>query len=419
MLSYNPNQSIIIYFESLMEKIRVILEGIKSRDWMPDIKVITGISSDPEVVIDGRKVLLMCSGNYLGLANDPRVKRAVVEGIEKYGLHPAGSRLVSGTQDIHLKVEKVVAQFKKQEDAMIFTTGTLANLGTIPALVDSPLMSVSDYLKSRFLPEKSFIFSDKLNHATIIDGCRISKAHVAVYQHADMKDLEAKIKNTGKGRKLIVSDGVFSMDGDSAPLAQLVSIAREYNALLMIDDAHGTGVIGENGGGITDYFHLHDGVDIHMGTFSKAFGLLGGFIAGKGELIEYLRIAARTYVFSGAFWGSIVYAIQKSLDIIINEQERRKKLLDNAAYLRNGMKRIGYVTLGSITPIIPIMVWDEIKAKLMSEDLFQRGILCPSIRFPAVEKGKSRIRFAVMATHSQAQLDHVLNVLSELKRKYK
>lgn len=400
-----------------MEKIKETLKEITKSGWAPDIKVIQGASSDPVVVIDGRRILLMSSANYLGLANDRELKDAVKEGIDKFGLHPSSSRLVSGTQNIHLEVEKEIAKFKNQESGMIFTSGTLANIGTIPALMDLPLMSVLSFLRYKFSSNGNYIFSDEYNHATIIDGCRLSKAETVVYKHLDMDDLESKLAEVNrKNRKLIISDGVFSMDGDIVPLPKLIEIAKEYNAMLMIDDAHGTGVIGKHGGGTADYFNIKNGVDIHMGTFSKAFGLLGGFVSGKDELIEYLKITARTYIFGGAFWGSITYAVLKALEIIKNRPELRIKLKEHSDYFRSGLKRLGLDVLGTDTPIVPIMIGDEMKAKELSETLFKRGILVPPITFPAVGKGKSRLRFSIIATLEKKHLDYVLNNLEDIKK---
>jgi len=314
-----------------MKKIIETLNVINKSGWAPDIKVIEGISCDPIVKINKKRILLMCSANYLGYANDERLKKAVIEGINKFGLHPTGSRLISGTQDIHIKVEKAVADFKNQESSMIFTSGTHANLGTIPALMDIPLTSILSFLRYKLSSNGNYIFSDESNHATIIDGCKLSKAEKIIFKHADMDDLESKLTEVNrKNRKLIISDGVFSMDGDIAPLPKLVELAKEYNALLMIDDAHGTGVIGEHGGGTTDYYGIKEGVDVHMGTFSKSFGLLGGFIAGNKELIEYLKLSARTYIFSGAFWGSITFGVLKALELINNEDDRRKRLHEHS-----------------------------------------------------------------------------------------
>jgi len=399
-----------------MKKIYETLDAINKTGWVPNIKVIQGVSSDPEVTIDGKKVLLLCSANYLGLANDREVKNAMIEGIEQYGLHPTGSRLISGTQDIHLKLEKEVADFKKQESAMLFTTGTMANIGTIPALMNLPLVSILSYLKLKFFSNGSHIFSDKLNHATIIDGCKLSKGKTHVYKHIDMGDLEDKLKKVGKNdRKLIVSDGVFSMDGDIAPLPKLIELAKKYDAMLMIDDAHGTGVIGEKGGGISEYFNISEGIDIHMGTFSKSFGLLGGFIAGNKKLIDYLKISARTYIFSGALWGSISFAVLKSFEILKKDKERLNKLKKNSNYFRDGLKRIGYKVIDGDTPIIPIFIGDEIKAIKISEELLNRGILAPSVRYPAVDKGESRIRFSIISTLTREQLDKTLNTLEIIK----
>lgn len=401
-----------------MEEIRKIVRFLHDRDLYPDVKVIEGVSSDPEATIEGRKILIFCSANYLGLANDPILKKEVIEGIRKYGLHPAGARLVSGTLDVHLKLEQATARFKDAEAAIVFPTGVLANLGTIPALMNLPPFIPSTVARTvfrRFLGTNEEIFSDALNHGSLIDGIRLAKAHRSVYRHLDMDDLDRRLTRSRAKRKLIVTDGVFSMDGDIAPLPELVDLARKHGAILMVDDAHGTGILGNRGKGTMEYFGIKEGVDVQMGTYSKALGLLGGFIAGDKDLIDYLRIWARAYVFSGAFWGSIAYGALKAIEIVEKDRERRQKLWANSKYLRKQLDDRGFDLLGSKdTPIIPILIGKDEDAIEVARGLFRKGILAPAIRWPAVPQGAARVRVSVMSTHTREQMDYFVRTIEEV-----
>lgn len=401
-----------------MEDIRKIVRFLHNRDLYPDVKVIEGVSSDPEATIEGRKILIFCSANYLGLANDPILKKSVIEGIRKYGLHPAGARLVSGTLDIHLKLEQATARFKDAEDAIVFPTGVLANLGTIPALMNLPPFIPSTVARTvfrRFLGTNEEIFSDELNHGSLIDGIRLAKAHRSVYRHLDMGDLDRRLTRSRAKRKLIVTDGVFSMDGDIAPLPELIDLAHKHGAILMVDDAHGTGILGNRGKGTMEYFGIKEGVDVQMGTYSKALGLLGGFIAGDKDLIDYLRIWARAYVFSGAFWGSIAYGAVKAIEIVEKDRERRQKLWANSKYLRKQLDDRGFDLLGSKdTPIIPILIGKDEDAIEVARGLFRKGILAPAIRWPAVPQDAARVRVSVMSTHTREQMDYFVRTIEEV-----
>lgn len=404
-----------------MEAIRKTIKFLRDRDLYPDVKVVQGVSSDPEAIIDGRKVLVFCSANYLGLANDKTLKETVIEGVRQYGLHPTGARLVSGTLDVHLQLEQATARFKDAEDSIIFTTGVLANLGTIPALTNLPPFPPSAALQSvfrRLFGSEVEIFSDELNHGSIVDGIRLAKAKRTIYRHSDMEDLKQKLHRSRARRKLIITDGVFSMEGDIAPLPQIIALSQKHGAILMVDDAHGTGILGEKGKGSLEYFGLKEGIDVQMGTYSKALGLLGGFIAGEKALVDYLRIWARTYVFSGALWGAIAYAAIKALDTVQQDKKRRQKLWDNSEYLRGNLKKRGFDTLASKdTPIIPILIGEDEKAIQIARGLLERGILAPAIRWPAVPRGKSRIRVSVMSTHTREQMDYLLDTMGKIAEK--
>lgn len=394
-----------------------ILRKIKKKGLYPDVKTITGVASNPEIFINGKKYINFSSANYLGLANNNEITSAVVDGIKTYGLHPTGARLVSGTLDIHKRLEEETAKFKGSEDCMLFQTGTLANIGVIPAVINLPILSLVSALSK--LTDKAAIFSDELNHASVIDGCRLAKAERIVFKHLDVSDLEKKLKNSRAKRKLIVTDGVFSMDGDIAPLPGIVELSKKYGALLMVDDAHATGVLGENGKGTLEYFGLKGGVDINMGTYSKAFGLVGGFITGTQELIDFLRVSARTYIFSGATFGAIAAGNLKALEIIKKDKKRREKLWENSDYLRKGLKEKGLDTLNSKdTPIIPVLVGEEEKAIAISKALFEKGIFVPEIRWPAVKTGESRIRITVIEPHKKEHLDQMIDIFGKLGEEY-
>lgn len=403
----------------LLNEIKNSLKIIKEKKLYPRIRVVDGISSEPEIIVEGKKVLLFCSGNYLGLANHPDIITAIKEGLDKYGIHPTGSRLVSGTLDIHVKLEKKVAEFKHAEDAMIFTTGTMANIGTIPALMNLPDLSVYAVMKNIFKKKQGVIYSDELNHATIVDGARLARSERIIYKHRDIKDLEKKLKFNGNKRKLIITDGVFSMDGDIAPLPNIITLAKKYDAVVMVDDAHATGVLGKHGKGTMEHFGLTEGVDIHMGTFSKSFGVMGGFIAAQKEVIDYLRIFARTYMFTGGSFGALAMGVLKSFEIVEHDLERREKLWDNTNFFKESLNKLGYNTLESETPIVPVFIGDEHIAMAMADELFDQGVFAPCVRWPSVAKKQSRIRFALMSTHTKEHIEKVLNILSDLGKKYK
>jgi len=405
-----------------MEEIRKAIKFLRDRDLYPDVKVIEGVASDPVATIDGRKILVFCSANYLGLANDPILKNAVIEGIKRYGLHPTGARLVSGTLDAHLKLERATARFKDAEDSVVFTTGVLANIGTVPAITNlppfPPAAAVSSFFRRAFGGEAE-IFSDELNHGSIVDGIRLAKAKRTIYKHSDMEDLERKLRHSRAKRKLVITDGVFSMDGDIALLPQLIALCRQYGALFMVDDAHATGILGATGKGSLEYFGLKDGIDIQMGTYSKALGLLGGFIAGEKALTDYLRIWARTYVFSGAIWGAIAYGALEALEVVQHDTERRRRLHENSVYIRSELQRKGFSTLSSKdTPIIPVHIGREEDAIQVAKDLFAQGILAPAIRWPAVPRGSSRIRLSMMSTHEKKHMDHLVSTMEKVARRY-
>ncbi|MEA3325853.1 MAG: glycine C-acetyltransferase [Chloroflexota bacterium] len=350
------------------------------------------------LVVDGRRVLNFCSNNYLGLANHPRLVHAAQKAMDDYGVGPGAVRTIAGTMDLHLELEKRIAKFKRVEDAITFQSGFAANTGTIPALVG----------------KEDTVFSDALNHASIIDGCRLSGATIARYKHADPASLEAVVKeNGGKYRRgLIVTDGVFSMDGDYPPLDKLTEIAEKHDLTFMVDDAHGEGVLGEGGRGLVDHFNLHGRVDIELGTFSKAFGVMGGFVAGNTRIIQWLRQRGRPFLFSSAVTVPDVAATIAAIDVLEESTELVDKLWANANFFKGELKNLGFDTGKSMTPITPVMLGEAKLAREFSRQLYENDVFAMALGFPTVPKGMARIRVMISAVHSQEDLDKSLSAFA-------
>lgn len=400
----------------IIPDIEKTLSFIKKEALYPDMHIIEGASTDPEILIDGRKVLIFCSNNYLGLATDSRIKEEVINGVKEYGMGSGGSRLISGNTLPQKLLEESIARFKGTEDAISFATGYMANTGVIPALFDLPTLSVRDYFTKKFLSnDKGYIFSDELNHASIVDGVRLAKAERIIYKHCDVDDLRKKLKSKKGGRKLIITDGVFSMDGDIAPLDKIMALAKEFDASVMVDDAHATGILGPNGKGTAEHFDLKDQPEITLGTFTKVFGGVGGFVAGSKELVDYLRVTARTYIFSAPIPPAISLGLIKSLEIISSEENRRAKLWENVAYLKKKLKENNFDTLKSETQIMPIYIGDDQKAIAASRKMLEYGIFAPCVRWPAVAHGQSRLRITLMSTHSKEQIDAFFSALMKTR----
>lgn len=355
------------------------------------------------LMVDDKKVLNLCSNNYLGLANHPYLIQAAQDTLQSHGVGPAAVRTIAGTMDIHLELEKRMAKFKKVEAAINFQSGFVANLGTIQALVT----------------KEDVIFSDELNHASIIDGCRLSGARIIRYAHADAINLEEVIKqNEGTYRRaLIITDGVFSMDGDVAPLDKLCAVANAHDILLMVDDAHGEGVLGDGGRGIVDHFQLHGKVDIELGTFSKAFGVVGGIVAGNATLIDWLRQAGRPFLFSSAVTPADAAACLAAVDLLEKSTELVDQLWENTHYFKKEIKNLGFDIGQSTTPITPVMLGDAVVAQQFSQELFDRGVFATPIWYPTVPKGKARIRVMISAAHSQNDLDQGLQAFKDVGKK--
>ncbi|OIO72593.1 MAG: 8-amino-7-oxononanoate synthase [Elusimicrobia bacterium CG1_02_37_114] len=352
----------------------------------------------PEVIIDGEKKIVCCSNNYLGLSLHPKVKRAAIEAIKKYGTSCTGSRFLSGSLDLHEKVERKFARFIGKESALLFTTGHHSNLGAISTLVG----------------KNELVITDKLDHASIIDGCMLSFGEMLRYRHNNMEDLERVLSKNRDVPKLIVVDGVFSMEGDIANLPEIVKLAKIYNARVMVDDAHSLGVLGRNGRGTAEHFGLSAEVDIIMVTASKSLASIGGFIAGHEEVIHYIKHFARALIFTASLPPAQVAAIDVSLDIIEQEPELRQRLWKNTRKMLSGFKSLGFNTRDSETPIIPITVGDDMKAFQMCQMLFDEGVFASPVVSPAVPEGEALIRTSYMAIHTDKHLDRVLNAFEKV-----
>jgi glycine C-acetyltransferase len=357
---------------------------------------------DPVARFDGREVINLASNNYLGLANHPKLIEAAVNAAKKYGAGSGAVRTISGTMSIHLELERRIALFKNVEACVVFQSGFAANAGTVSAI----------------LTPDDHIISDELNHASIIDGCRLSKAKIHVFAHRDAAAAEAKLEAlaTVPGRKLLITDGVFSMDGDIGPLPQLVEIAERYGAIMMVDDAHSSGVLGRNGRGTIDHFGLHGRVDIQVGTLSKAVGVLGGYVCGSRDFIEYLYHRARPFLFSTSHPPAVAAACLAAFDILEKEPDRIETLWTNTQYFQEALRSHGFSTGQTETPITPIMVGEAKNAHAFSRRLFDEGLLAIGIGYPTVPEGKARIRAMVSAAHTREHLDRAIEVLVRVAR---
>jgi glycine C-acetyltransferase len=358
------------------------------------------------LTVDGQRVLNFCSNNYLGLANHPRLVEAARRALDAYGVGPAAVRSIAGTMELHLELERRLAAFKGVEAAISFQSGFNANLGAIAALVG----------------KEDVIYSDELNHASIIDGSRLSGATIIRYGHADPDDLRRTIEaNRDKGyrRSLIITDGVFSMDGDVAPLDRIYEVARDHDMLLMVDDAHGEGVLGRGGRGIVDHFGLHGKVDIEVGTLSKAFGVVGGVAAGKPVIVDWLRQRARPFLFSSAMTVPDVAACLAAVDLLEESDELVRRLWANAESFKQQIRAMGFDTGSSTTPITPIMLGEAPLAQEFSRELFRAGVFAMSIGFPTVPRGKARLRVMISAAHSPDDLRQGLEAFAAVGKKLK
>ncbi len=381
--------------------IRADMDGLRESNLLITLRTM-GSPADAWMVVDGVRVLNFCTNNYLGLANHPAMKEAAAAAVDRWGVGPAAVRSIAGTQALHVELERRLAAFKGVEDALYVQSGFVANQAAIAPLVG----------------KEDVIFSDRLNHASIIDGARLSSAKIIVYEHCDPADLEAKIQEhlPNYRRGLVITDGVFSMDGDIAPLDKLMAVADRYGVLTMVDDAHGEGVLGRGGRGIVDHFGLHGAFDVEVGTLSKAFGVVGGVIAGKRAIIDYIRQKARPFLFSSAVTPADTAACLAAVDLLEGSEALVAKLWENAAYFRGEMQKLGFDTGKSQTPIVPVMLGDAGLAKQFSRSLFEAGVFAMSIGFPTVPRGLARIRVMNTAAHSRADLDQGLAAFAQVGR---
>ena len=378
------------------------LDGLKQAGLYNRIRTIES-PQGAWLVVDGKRVLNFCSNNYLGLANHPDIVSAAKKAIDRMGVGPAAVRSIAGTMNLHIELEQRLAAFKGVEATITFQSGFTANLATIPALVG----------------KEDVIFSDRLNHASIIDGCRLSGAKIVAYEHNDPASLDEQIKtNLSQYRRgLVVTDGVFSMDGDIAPLPAIYEVTSKYDILLMVDDAHGEGVLGNGGRGIVDHFGLHGKVDVEVGTMSKAFGVMGGVVAGKAVIIDWLRQRGRPFLFSSAVTVPDAAACLAAIDLLEDSTQLVDRLWSNTKYFKAEMKALGFNTGASETPITPVMLGEAPLAQQFSRELFEAGVFAMALGFPTVPQGKARIRAMISAAHSTSDLDQGLQAFKTVGKK--
>jgi len=360
-------------------------------------------SEDTEVFIDGSKKIMIGSNNYLGLTHHPKLLEAAKNALYKYGTGCTGSRFLNGTLDLHIELEEKLANFLNKESALVYSTGFQTNLGVISALVG----------------KDDVIFTDRLDHASIVDACRLSFGETFKFKHNNIEDLERLVKyyNHKKG-KLIVVDGIFSMEGDIANIPEIVKVAKKYDCKLMIDDAHSIGVLGENGRGTAEHFNLNDEVDLIMGTFSKSFGSIGGFIAGSAPVIHFLKHFSRSLIFSASMPPSVVATVLEGIDIIKNEKERRENLWKITHKMLKGLKSLGFDTGESETPVVPVIIGDDIQTFKFWRALFDAGVYANAAISPAVPSGTGRIRTSYIATHTSSQMDFVLSTFEKVGKNF-
>ena len=379
------------------------LESLRNKGLYRSLRCVEG-DQGPTLLIDGREVINFSSNNYLGLANHPALREAAKEAIDRYGCGSGASRLISGNMTLHEELESKIAELKGTEAALVFNSGFQANTGIIPVLVG----------------EGDVILSDALNHASIIDGCRLARAKIVVYGHCDLDELERGLKNSlPNSRKLIVTESLFSMDGDEAPLADIVSLAEQHGAIVMVDEAHATGVYEPNGAGIVAKLGLGERVLVQMGTLGKALGGFGAYVAGSKALRELLINRCRSFIFTTSLPPAVMAMAIAAIDLIEKEPERRQALRNNCQLLRGGLESLGYSLGTSRSQILPLMIGDATQCMKLSEDLLQRGVFAQGIRPPTVPAGTSRLRITLMATHTPAHIDQALEVFKEVAREQK
>jgi glycine C-acetyltransferase len=380
------------------------LEELKAKNQYFHLRVLDG-EQKPVATFDGKEVINLSSNNYLGLTTHPKLRRAAIDATRKYGVGSGAVRTITGTMKIHMELEEQIARFKKVEACVVFQSGFTANAGTVSAI----------------LGKEDLIISDELNHASIIDGCRLSRATIKVFKHKDLADCERVLKETENwpGKKLLITDGVFSMEGDIADLPKLCDLAERFNCIMMVDDAHSLGVLGNRGRGTIDHCGVHGRVDIQVGTLSKAIGAIGGYVCGSKDLIDFLYHRARPFLFSTSHPPSVTATCQAAFELLDSEAGEKliKKLWANTKFFKNKLKKLGFKTGASETPITPILVGDAGKAFEFSRELFAEGVLAMAIGFPTVPEGKARLRTIVTATHKRADLGHAAEIIGRVGSK--
>jgi len=375
-------------------------DAVRATGLYPYFRTI-GSGQDPVVTMDGQRVIMLGSNNYLGLTNHPEVKQAAAEALESYGTGTAGSRFLNGTLDIHVELEEKLAQFMGSEAALTFSTGFAVNLGVISSLIG----------------RKDVVILDNLDHACILDGARLSFGRVLKYPHNDMDSLEERLRSVEDQRsKMIVVDGVFSMEGDLADLPRIVELKKKFNARLMVDDAHGVGVMGEHGRGTMEHFGLEHEADLVMGTFSKSLAAVGGYVVGDSKVIDYIKHNARSLMFSAAPPPASVASVIKAIEIIEREPERRQRLWDHTDYMKHEFSTMGYDTGDSASPVIPLVVGEDMAAFKMTRRLQEEGVFVNPVVSPAVPEGRALMRTSYMATHTRDQLDSALETFRKVGR---
>lgn len=389
-----------------------VLNFLDEAGLYPEFHTISAGVNEPECTVDGKKYLMFCSNNYLSLSEHPDVKKAAKDAIDKYGVGPGGSRVISGNVDVIEKLEAAIADLVGAEDCLTFPTGYMANVAVFKALMDPMFFD---------MPAKTsdgVIFSDEYNHGSIVDGCRLTKARKVVFKHDDLSDLRKKLEENNLPNKLIVTEGVFSLDGEIIDIPKYLELAAEFNAKLMIDDAHGIGVIGKNGGGAADVYGVGSEVDIIMGCMDKAFGGTGGFLCGKKRLIDYLRIASRSSLLSSAIPAGMAGAMLESVNQIKQASKTREEIVQKAEYVTNQLRAKGFrVIARDPIPVVALYVGKETAGIKFAELLWEKGIFSPVIRWPAVPEGESRFRILMMANHTQQHLDRLIDACEFAGRK--
>ncbi len=372
------------------------LNGLREKGLYQRLRVLEG-EQRPLSSFDGTQVINLSSNNYLGLTTHPRLRRAAVEATRRFGVGSGAVRTIAGTMTIHMQLEEKIARFKNTEACVVFQSGFAANAGTVSAI----------------LGKDDLIISDELNHASIIDGCRLSRAAIRVFPHKDVAAAEKLLQEAQShpGRKLLITDGVFSMDGDIAPLPELCALAERYGAIMMVDDAHSSGVLGRNGRGSVDHFGMHGRVHIQVGTLSKAIGVLGGYVCGSRDLIDFLYHRARPFLFSTSHPPAVAASCMAAFDVLEEEPERIDRLWKNTTFLKKGLNKLGFNTGMSETPITPVIVGDAELAHRFSRRLFELGVFAQSIGYPTVAPGKARLRTIVSATHRKKDLERAMSIM--------